>query len=213
MAWKWRATLIAWHRDLGFLSVGLTLVYAVSGVAVNHRHDWDYNYATERGTRTLGVPSALLGVPAPQVSALGGGSLAAGEGRLAREREGEVVAAIVRGLGRTAPPRKVIWRGPTLMSLFFGEADADVVDYELTTGAAQGVAKTERFLLRDMNFLHLNERSDVWTWFGDAFAVVLIFLALSGAVVVKGRRGLTGRGGFLMAVGFALPVLAIVLLR
>ncbi len=213
MAWKWRATLIAWHRDLGFLSVGLTLVYAVSGVAVNHRHDWDYNYATERGARTLGVPSALLGVSAERVAALGGGDLRVGEGRLAREREDEVVAAIVRGLGRAAGPRKAIWRGPNLLSLFFEQADEDVVDYDLTTGVAQGVVKSERFLLRDMNFLHLNERSDVWTWFGDAFAVVLIFLALSGALVVKGRRGLKGRGGVLMALGFALPVVAIVLLR
>ena len=213
MARKWRATLIAWHRDLGFLSVGLTLVYAISGVAVNHRHDWDYNYSRDEGLHTLGSPSALLGVAPSEVVALGGGDDGVGQGRLARTREDALVERIAQALGRSAPPRKAVWRGSELLSLFFGEADSDVVDYDLSTGQAQGVVKTERFLLRDFNFLHLNERSDVWTWFGDLFAAVLIFLALSGAVVVKGRRGLKGRGGVLMGLGFLLPLLAIVFLR
>ena len=29
------------HRELGFFAVGLTLVYAISGIAVNHVHHWD----------------------------------------------------------------------------------------------------------------------------------------------------------------------------
>ncbi len=33
------------HREIGFLVVGLTIVYAVSGIAVNHAHHWDANYA------------------------------------------------------------------------------------------------------------------------------------------------------------------------
>jgi hypothetical protein len=38
------------HRDLGYVCVGLTLVYAVSGVAVNHVRDWNPNYRITRDT-------------------------------------------------------------------------------------------------------------------------------------------------------------------
>jgi hypothetical protein len=47
----------------------------------------------------------------------------------------------------------------------------------------------------------------------DAFAVALFFLAVSGVFLVRGRRGLRGRGGVLVALGILLPVLAALLLR
>ena len=33
------------HRELGYFAVGLTLVYAISGLAVNHVHHWNPSYA------------------------------------------------------------------------------------------------------------------------------------------------------------------------
>jgi len=49
--WKrWRAWLRAIHRDIGYLAIGFTVIYAVSGIAQNHVEDWgDVSYkATER---------------------------------------------------------------------------------------------------------------------------------------------------------------------
>ena len=40
----WRRWNNVFHRDLGYLCVGLTLVYAVSGVAVNHVDAWNPSY-------------------------------------------------------------------------------------------------------------------------------------------------------------------------
>lgn len=42
------------HRDLGYLAVGLTLVYALSGLAVNHISDWDPNFQNYEATHQLG---------------------------------------------------------------------------------------------------------------------------------------------------------------
>jgi hypothetical protein len=47
---KWRPTLRALHRDFGYLAVGLTFVYALSGLAVNH---------IASGTRTSSTTSAI----------------------------------------------------------------------------------------------------------------------------------------------------------
>ena len=33
---RWRAWLRAVHRDFGYLAVGLTMIYAFSGIAINH---------------------------------------------------------------------------------------------------------------------------------------------------------------------------------
>ncbi len=38
------------HRDIGYLITGLTIIYAISGVALNHMHDgnWNPNYIIEK---------------------------------------------------------------------------------------------------------------------------------------------------------------------
>jgi len=41
---KWSKIL---HRDFGFFFVGATIIYGLSGIALNHLHDWNPNYAVE----------------------------------------------------------------------------------------------------------------------------------------------------------------------
>jgi hypothetical protein len=50
---RWRGWLRAIHRDVGYLVVGLTLIYALSGLAINHIQDWDPNFVTYEKTRTI----------------------------------------------------------------------------------------------------------------------------------------------------------------
>jgi len=201
---RWRRWLIVLHRDVGYLCVGLTLVYAVSGVATNHRQHWDYNFSTVVEQRRVGSPGALLG---------GGGPADAAPDQLARVRQRELVAALTRALGRPAAPRTAFWRGRHRLSLFFDDSGRDVVDYNPERGTAVRTIKRERPLFRQLNFLHLNEPHRVWTWIADLFAVALAFLAVTGPLLVRGRKGLLGRGGVLVGLGLLLPLLAVLLLR
>ena len=41
---KWRKWNNIIHRDLGYLCVGLTIIYSISGIAVNHVDEWNPNY-------------------------------------------------------------------------------------------------------------------------------------------------------------------------
>lgn len=50
---RWRGWLRGFHRDVGYLVVGLTFVYALSGLAINHIDDWDPNFETYETTRTI----------------------------------------------------------------------------------------------------------------------------------------------------------------
>lgn len=49
-----RKLLRALHRDLGFFAVGLTVIYSLSGIAVNHIHQWNPSYVIERENVNLG---------------------------------------------------------------------------------------------------------------------------------------------------------------
>jgi len=51
---RWRVWLRALHRDLGYLAVGLTVIYAGSGLAINHISDWDPNFRRVENRHTLG---------------------------------------------------------------------------------------------------------------------------------------------------------------
>ena len=41
MTFKWRKWNKAIHRDFGYFFFGMTLIYAISGIALNHLDDWD----------------------------------------------------------------------------------------------------------------------------------------------------------------------------
>jgi hypothetical protein len=45
----------------------------------------------------------------------------------------------------------------------------------------------------------------------DLFAIVLGLLAITGLFVLKGKKGITGRGAWLTIAGIAIPVLFLIL--
>ena len=203
---RWRPTLVVLHRDVGFVCVGLVLAYAVSGIAVNHAHHWNYNRSETEEVRTVGKPTDLLHSLDPVRKA----AIDADPANLSKNEEGALVQAIGRATGRSSPPRNVFWRGPESISLYYGKGDSDTVDYHPRSGVLHRVVRKDRWLLRELNYLHLNEARGAWTYIADAFALLLVFLAISGAVMTKGRHGLKGRGGVFAAIGLLIPILALI---
>ena len=63
---RWRPWLRAVHRDVGYLAVGLTLVYALSGLAVNHIADWDPNFKSYEHTSRVALPLPADDTAAPR---------------------------------------------------------------------------------------------------------------------------------------------------
>ncbi|MDO9276076.1 MAG: hypothetical protein Q7T92_11075, partial [Lutibacter sp.] len=49
---KWSRIL---HRDFGFFFIGTTLIYAISGIALNHLGDWNPNYSVENKSFTTEI--------------------------------------------------------------------------------------------------------------------------------------------------------------
>lgn len=183
---KWNRIL---HRDLGYLCAGLTLVYAASGLAVNHVHDWNPNYSVRQ--ETVAFP-----LPGPEA----GGAPASGEAGPGTDAWARSALGI---LGVTADYRGTFRPDPATVDIF---VDGGAVTVDLAAAEATVEVVQTRPILRRANFLHLNEARGLWTWMADLYAVALFLLALTGLFVIKGRKGITGRGAWLTAVGVAVPL-------
>jgi hypothetical protein len=171
---KWCRTF---HRELGFLAVGLTLVYAISGIALNHAHHWDANYEHTLEEFTIESPGT-----GPTV---------------------EIEPLIMERLAIDVPIKST-WRAEeTKFQVFL---DGGGYDVDLATGNVVRHGFKKRPLFYDLNFMHLNSGKAPWTGIADVYGGMLIVMALTGIFLVRGRKGLSGRGGVLMALGFLLPI-------
>ena len=54
---KFRRLIRILHRDIGYVAFGLTIIYSISGIAVNHVNDWNPNYIITKDT--LAITSGL----------------------------------------------------------------------------------------------------------------------------------------------------------
>jgi len=62
-----------------------------------------------------------------------------------------------------------------------------------------------------INKIHLAQTGRLWIWISDTMAAFLLFVAISGIFLLKGKYGLKGRGWWLLAIGIAIPLTAIFL--
>jgi hypothetical protein len=168
---------IVLHRDVGYLAVALTLAYAISGLAVNHIADWNPNYKMSKEFVDV-APITAVSMP-------------------------EIVSTAMSRLGLKDAPRNTYRPDPETLQLFYRNR---VYHVDLPTGKVMIESNMPRRVLYEMNQLHLNRPKQAWTWVADLYAVSLILLAITGLFVLKGRLGITGRGGWLTAAGALIPV-------
>lgn len=175
MNWRrWNSLL---HRDIGFLCVGLTLVYAISGVAVNHIAEWNPSYRVERIETNIGPVAGKPTDPA-------------------------TIRMILARLDEQGNLENSYRPDPVSLQLF---VDGRSILVNLASGQVTHDRAIPRPGLREMNFLHLNHPKGVWTWIADLYAVALAFLAVSGLFMI--RRATLRRGLLLSGAGVALPLI------
>jgi hypothetical protein len=176
---RWRKLFRALHRDIGYVVVSLTLAYALSGLAVNHIDDWNPSYSfAERAVELGPLPSGTLAEQAAFIV-----------GKL------ELDPRAVRGHFQETEHE---------LRVFLTEGQEARVD--LRTGRGQLKTLGKRPVLFEVNALHLNNLKGIWTWVADLFALALIVLAITGMTMMKGDRGITGRGKYFIAAGLAVPI-------
>jgi hypothetical protein len=176
-----RSFIRAIHRDAGYLAVGLTLVYALSGLAVNHIADWDPNFRSFERVHEIAIPA---GDDATQSN------------------------AVLSALKISQPPREIYRASAHLLEISF---DKRTLHVDTESGRVVDEGQEPRFFLRAANWLHLNRGKKAWRWFADSYAVGLLLLAATGIFMLPGKRGIRGRGAILIAFGVALPTIYLAL--
>jgi hypothetical protein len=182
---KWRKWNNIIHRDLGYLMVGLTIIYAVSGFMLNHKNDWNPNYSIDRETLTF--------APLADVSVV----------------NGELIDGILEQIGQPGNYTGLFRPDPQHAQVFY---NGKTLMLDLVKGIAVVEKVSSRKVLREINVLHLNNvKQKLWTYIADFYAFALLLLAITGLFVLKGKKGITGRGALLTAIGVVIPIILLII--
>ena len=168
------------HRDLGYFFTGMIIIYALSGIALNHRNDWNPNYSITTKTLTLKVPGNLA------------------------QNEDMAVSEILKQIGEDDNYRKHYFPADNELKIFLKGGGS--VDINLDTGKALYEKLRKRPVFYEVNLLHYNP-GRLWTWFSDIFSVALIILGITGLFILKGKNGIKKRGAWLTIAGIIIPLI------
>jgi hypothetical protein len=171
MNWNKSITLFLrnWHRDLGYFTVAVALVYGLSGIFLTHKDVF----------KVIAVHETYL-----------------------EYTPGMKIAEFAQHWSKTNPAlelSKCFTRNNAVHFYYKGGKGA----YDIETGkTAIESYKTHR-LIALLNHLHFNQIKG-WKYVADFFSIALMFLAVSGLVIVKGKKGFKKRGLWIMLAGLAM---------
>jgi uncharacterized protein len=172
------------HRDLGYFYIGLIISFAFSGLLMNHRESWHpEKYTVETEAITVKLPA-----------------------------EHEITEKYAENLGKDLGindkfRRHNIKKGTLKIS--FENHDVEI---DLRSGVGEVVAFNKTPLISQTMKLHKNT-SNWWIYYSDIFAISLITIAITGAIMIPAGKFTFKRRGWKLAVaGLIFPLLFLFLL-
>jgi len=167
------------HRDVGYLIAGLTIIYALSGIALNHKHDWNPNYVFENRPFKTDI-------------------------KISKDSFDDATAKdILKKIGLASEFKASYFPAGNKATIFI---NGGFVQINAVTGEGIVERISKRPLFYQINFLHYNP-GVWWKYFSDIYCISLILVTITGLFLVKGRNGITKRGAILTIIGIILPLL------
>jgi len=175
---KLRKFLRNWHRDIGYLTVGILLIYGISGIMLNHQHDFNPDYRIFVYEFSADV--------SPKAS-----------------YSKDEVKKMLAEAGREVVYKKHYMNSQGFIKVFIENGEASI-----NPQTGEGVMRylQRRALFFEMNQLHRATVVKTWKWISDAFSIMILFVTISGLFILKGKYGLKGRGWWLTLAGFLAPL-------
>lgn len=181
---KWSRTI---HRDLSFFFSGIILVYAFSGIFLNHKMDFNSNYSIK------------------QYEFIAKGQTPLKQSDFSAER---IKTELLKPYDETKNYTKHYFPDSLTMKVFLKGGSSMVLSLETGKGVYESVKK--RQIISSINRLHYNPNK-WWTIFSDIFIGSLIIITITGLIMNKGKKGIMGRGGIELIIGIIIPLLFIFL--
>nr|WP_242034410.1 PepSY-associated TM helix domain-containing protein [Dysgonomonas sp. BGC7] len=180
---KWSRTI---HRDLSFFFSGIIVIYAISGIALNHKRDFNPSYSISRQELTLSGKFPM----APNINE-------------------QAVNSLLKQIDEQNAYAKHYYYEEQKMKVFLKGGSS--LDVNMNTGNAIYEKLQKRPILNTFNRLHMNPNR-WWTWFSDIFAISLLIITVTGIIMLKGPKGFWGRGGIEFGIGILIPILFLLFL-
>ena len=166
------------HRDIGYLIAGLTIIYAISGIALNHKNNWNPNYIFDSRTFHTNI-------------------------KITRETfNKEMAEEILKSIQDDPEFKTFYFPSGNKVTIFI---DGGFVQLNIVTGEGVIEKISKRPLFYQLNFLHYNP-GKWWKYFSDVFCISLIIVTITGLFIIKGKNGITKRGAILTIIGIILPL-------
>lgn len=181
---NWRKINNIIHRDFGYFFFGMTIIYALSGIALNHLKDWNPSYIIE--IENLAFQS--------------------------NEKLNDLTEHDVKNLladhSITEDYKSHYYPNNETLKIFLKDGSV-TIDVMNRSGLLESVSRRPIFF--EVNFLHYNPII-WWTYFSDFYSIGLIAISITGLFVLKGKNGITGRGAWLTAAGVIIPIIYLLVL-
>lgn len=176
---NWRKWNYFLHRDLGYLCIGLTLIYAISGIAVNHiSPGFNPSYNIEKSTVVI-TPLSAGSTP-----------------------DMKFIQSVLEEIGEQGVYKNAALVSPGTIRIF---VEGNTLDVQMETGQVTMEKIRRKPILYEANYLHLNKAKGSWTWLADIYGVALFLMAVTGLLMVRGKQ--KRRGIVLTAMGFLIPLI------
>ena len=171
------------HRDIGYFCIGMTIIFCVSGIAVNHNDDWNPNYKVVRD---------VIQVPATQWDDV---------------NDRNLIQQVMSKVETESKVKASYWAAPNHFKVFLKDNGNLSLNLDKNTIVFERIEA--RPIFQAFNRLHLNEAHKSWVIFSDIFAAMLLFLAISALFMVKGEYGPLGKKSIYIFAGILLPLIYI----
>lgn len=165
--------------------MGVILIYAVSGITMNHLKDFNPKYYITVNNYTV-----------------------KGTFPTSHKFNKNEIIQLLKDVGEQDNYIKHFYPNSSTVKVFLKSGSSYVLDTQTGNVAYEGIKKRPVFY--QLSFLHYNPGT-WWTYFSDLSAICLILICISGILMNKGKRGLFGIGGIELLAGILIPALALIL--
>lgn len=172
------------HRYLGYFFFGMTIIYAISGIAINHLDDWNPNFSVTTKELNTNYKNGT---------------------KLTKE---DIFKILENNSISTKTYKSHYYPKPHIVKAFLKNG---TLQLNIDNGYGQIETLRRRPIIKEFTFLHYNPVR-LWTYFSDFYAVGLFFLAVTGLFVLKGKHGITGITAIILTtLGIIIPALFLLL--
>lgn len=180
---KLRKILRIIHRDFGYFIVGMTIVYTLSGIILNHRNYFNPDYLVQTKEFTTNFNKKTPVTKQNVINALEQSKINFEYRKHYINKKGNIKVFIKSGEAIINPQ----------------------------TGKAHIEILKRRPVFFEMNRLHQARAGVIWKWVNDLMASILLLVAVTGLFLLKGKRSFMRWGWWLTLLGIVIPLFFVVL--